>query len=326
MVVKSEARRWFLVSSGALVLISILIPWVAPEYITILITRSLVFSIAALSLNILVGYTGLGHIGYAAFFAIGGYTTAILAVRNHAPMIITLPAAIGLAAAASAVAGLLLLRATGLYFLIISLAIAMCIWGLIYRWVSLTGGDNGITGISRSNMGIPWDLSSTNHFYYFILLFFLICLVLIVLIIKSPFGKTLLGIKDSENRMRVLGFNVWFHKYLILIITGGLAGLAGNLYAYYNTFIAPNVADLGNCMDFILMVIIGGPGTILGPIIGSIVVVFLKELVSVYTSRWLIFLGVAYIITAIYAPEGILGLWHKYSRSKTMGNPSEILP
>jgi branched-chain amino acid transport system permease protein len=313
-------------SSGVLVLvlISVLIPWVAPEYITILLTRSLIFAIAALSLNILVGYTGLGHIGYAAFFGIGGYATAILAVRAHAPMIATLPVAIALAAVASAIAALLLLRASGLYFLIISLAIAMCIWGLIYRWVSMTGGDNGITGISRSGMGIPWDLSSTNDFYYFTLLFFLICLGLIVLIIKSPYGKTLLGIRDSENRMRVLGFNVWFHKYLILIITGGLAGLAGNLYAYYNTFIAPNVADLGNCMDFVLMVIIGGPGTILGPIIGAVVVVFLKELVSVYTSRWLIFLGVAYILTAVYAPDGLVGLWHRYQTRKNIVKRSEI--
>jgi len=318
MAVRSEGQNWLRTGTTVLVLalLSILIPQVAPEYITILLTRSLIFSIAALSLNILVGYTGLGHIGYAAFFAIGGYATAILAVKVHAPMIVTLPVAIALAAAAAAIAALLLLRASGLYFLIISLAIAMCIWGLIYRWVSLTGGDNGITGIPRAGMGIPWDVSSTKDFYYFILIFFLTCLCLIVLTMKSPYGKTLLGIRDSEPRMRVLGFNVWFHKYLILVITGGLAGLAGNLYAYYNTFIAPNVADLGNCMDFVLMVIIGGPGTILGPIIGSIVVVFLKELVSVYTSRWLIFLGVAYILTAVYAPEGIVGLWYSYRRGK----------
>jgi branched-chain amino acid transport system permease protein len=222
-----------------------------------------------------------------------------------------------LAVVASAVAALLLLRATGNFFLIISLAIAMCIWGLIYRWVSITGGDNGIRGIPRPDLGISWDLANTNHFYYFILLFFTICLVLMILIIKSPYGKTLMGIRDDENRMRVLGYNVWLHKYLALIIASAFAGLAGNLYAYYNTFIAPNMADLGSCMDFVLMVIIGGPGTLPGALIGSLIIVFLKELVSVYTARWVIFLGIAYILTGLYAPEGITGLWHSYSRRKS---------
>ena len=193
----------------------------------------------------------------------------------------------------------------------------MCIWGLIYRWVSMTGGDNGIRGIPRPDLGVSWDLASTNHFYYFILLFFAICLVLMILVIKSPYGKTLMGIRDDENRMRVLGYNVWLHKYLALIIASAFAGLAGNLYAYYNTFIAPSMADLGSCMDFVLMVIIGGPGTLPGALIGSLIIVFLKELVSVYTARWVIFLGIAYILTGLYAPEGITGLWHSYSQRKS---------
>jgi len=302
----------FLIGVGLILFVALIIPWIIPEYLTILITRALVLSIAALSLNILIGYTGLGHIGHAAFFAIGGYTTAILAVRLHAPFSVTLSCSIFLAMITAAFVAPLLLRAAGLFFLIISLAIAMCIWGLIYRWVSMTGGDNGITGIPRPRMNFLWgDLTSTNHFYYFVLGFFAICLILMVFIIRSPYGKTLMGIRDSESRMNVLGYNVWLHKYLILVISSGFAGLAGNLYAYYNTFIAPNVADLGNCMDLVLMVIIGGPGTILGPVIGSLIIVFLKELVSVYTTRWLIFLGIAYILTALYAPEGIMGLWHR---------------
>ena len=313
--------KWFWIAAAAVVAVAVFLPAMASEYITILATRALIFSIAAFSLNILIGYTGLGHIGHAAFFAIGGYTTAILATRAHAPFSLTLPAAIVLTTAASAVAALLLLRATGLFFLIISLAIAMCIWGLIYRWVSMTGGDNGIREIPRPDIGLPWDLANTNDFYYFILLFFAICLALMVLIIKSPYGKTLMGIRDDENRMRVLGYNVWLHKYLAMIIASAFAGLAGNLYAYYNTFIAPSIADLGTCMDFVLMVIIGGPGTLPGALIGALIIVFLKELVSVYTARWVIFLGMAYIITGLYAPEGITGLWHRYSQKKS-GSPT----
>jgi branched-chain amino acid transport system permease protein len=316
MPAKAKNGKWFWLSWVAVIAIALLLPAVASEYITILVTRALIFAIVAFSLNILIGYTGLGHIGHAAFFAIGGYTTAILATRLHAPFSLTLPAAIGLAMVASALAAFLLLRAAGLFFLIISLAIAMCIWGLIYRWVSITGGDNGIRGIPRPDLGIPWDLAGTNGFYYFILLVFAICLVLMVLIIQSPYGKTLMGIRDDENRMRVLGYNVWLHKYLAIILASAFAGLAGNLYAYYNMFIAPNIADLGSCMDFVLMVIIGGPGTLPGALIGSIIIVFLKEFVSVYTDRWVIFLGIAYIVTGLYAPEGITGLWRSYFQKK----------
>jgi len=314
---KMGKGKWFWAPWAVVLAIALLLPTVASEYITILATRALVFAIVAFSLNILIGYTGLGHIGHGAFFAIGGYTTAILATRLHVPFAVALPASIVLTMVASGVAALLLLRATGLFFLIISLAIAMCIWGLIYRWVSITGGDNGIRGIPRPDLGIPWDLAGTNDFYYFILLFFVICLILMVLIIQSPYGKTLMGMRDDENRMRVLGYNVWLHKYLAIIIASAFAGLAGSLYAYSNAFIAPNIADLGTCMDFVLMVIIGGPGTLPGALIGSIIIVFLKELVSVYTARWVIFLGIAYIITGLYAPEGITGLWRSYSQKKS---------
>ncbi len=301
----------------AVLALALLLPLIVSEYVTILATRALVFAIVAFSLNILIGYTGLGHIGHGAFFAVGGYTTAILATRLHAPFAVTLPAAILITVAVAAVAAPLMLRATGLFFLIISLAIAMCVWGLIYRWVSITGGDNGIRGIPRPDLGIPWDLAGTNDFYYFILFSLALCLILMVLVIQSPYGKTLTGIRDEENRMRVLGYNVWLHKYLAILIASAFAGVAGNLYAYSNTFIAPTIADLGSCMDFVLMVIIGGPGTLPGALIGSIIIVFLKELVSVYTARWIMFLGVAYIVTGLYAPEGITGLWRNYARKRS---------
>ncbi len=295
-----------------------IIPLVSSEYITILLTRALILAIVAVSLNILIGNTGLGHIGHAAFFAVGAYTAAILEVRYHWNFLTILLFSGVMPALFAAAAGLLLLRAAGLVFLMISLAIAMCIWGLIYRWVSLTGGDNGITGIPRPHLGIPLDLAGTTNFYYFVMFFFILALILMVMLIRSPFGKTLLGIRDSESRMKVLGYDVWLHKYLVLIITSAFAGIAGNLYVYFNTFIGPNVADLGSCMDFVLMMVIGGIGTIVGPILGSVIIVLLKELVSVYTERWLLFLGIAYVITATYAPEGIVGLWRDFIRRWTM--------
>jgi branched-chain amino acid transport system permease protein len=232
--------------------------------------------------------------------------------KLHVGFGVSLLSSMGMAAGASALVGLLTLRAAGIYFLLITLAIAMCIWGLLYRWVSLTGGDNGIMDIPRPNLGLGLDLLDTVTFYYFILFFFVACLILIFLLVRSPFGRTLVGIRDSESRMKVLGFNVWLHKYLALIIAGAFAGLAGNLYAYYNRFVGPNDSDLMQCMEFVLMVSIGGQGTLIGPNIGAFIITFLKNMVSVYTKRYLMILAFVYILTAKYAPEGVIGLLKRF--------------
>ncbi len=289
------------------------LPPVLPTYVVILLTQSLIYAIAAMSLDILIGYTGLGSLGHIAFFALGAYTAAILVTKYHVAFFATLVSSIGVAAVTSAVLGVLALRATGIYFLMITLAIAMCVWGLAYRWVSLTGGDNGITGIPRPDLGLSWSMGDPVNFYYFIFLFFLVCFILLGVFIRSPFGRTLVGIRDSESRMRVLGYNVWLHKYLAFIIGGAFAGLAGNLYAYYNSFVSPNDANLAHCMELVLMVILGGPGTLVGANIGALLFVFLKNMVSVYTKRWLMVMAVVYVLTALYMPNGIMD-WLKNLR------------
>lgn len=314
MTRKMGKRTKYLFIVGLLIIVLLLVPQFLPEYMTMVFTRVLILSIVAMSLDLLIGYTGIAAIGHAAFFAIGGYTTALMATRLNASFGVTFASSILLSSAASAVAALLMLRATGIFLLIISLAISMCVWGLLFRWVSLTGGESGITGLTRPEISLLWNISRTDGFYYFILIFFLICFVLMFLIVHSPFGKSLAGIRDSESRMSVLGFNVWLHKYLAVVIAGAFAGLAGNLYVLFNTFISPDYSNLGMAFDFVLMVIVGGPGTLLGPILGSFIVVTLKEVLSVYVSRWLMSLGIIYILTALYARKGILGLLQDYSR------------
>jgi branched-chain amino acid transport system permease protein len=192
----------------------------------------------------------------------------------------------------------------------------MIIWGGAYRWTDLTGGENGIIAIPRPDLGLAWNLKDTADFYYFVFIFFSVILAAFFFLIKSPFGKTLVGIRDAANRMRVLGYNVWLHQYLALIIGGAIAGIGGNLYAYYNGFVGPTSCHISTAMEFILMVIIGGPGTLVGACIGAFIIVFLREIVSIYTTRWLMVLGVAYILTALYAPKGILGLWGSYFRKE----------
>jgi branched-chain amino acid transport system permease protein len=291
-----------------IVFILVILPPIIPSYVVMLMTQSLVYSIVAMSLDLLIGYSALRSLGHGAFFAIGAYTTGILVIRLHVGFFTSLLASIGMGAGSSALVALLTLRAAGIYFLLITLAIAMCVWGLIYRWVSLTGGDNGIMDIPRPDIGIGLNFLDPMYFYYFVLLFFAICLILIYLLVRSPFGRTLVGIRDSESRMKVLGYNVWLHKYMVLIIAGAFAGVGGNLYAYYNRFVGPNDGDLVQCMEFVLMVSIGGQGTLIGPNIGAFVITLLKNMVSVYTKRWLMILAFIYILSAKYAPEGFMGL------------------
>jgi branched-chain amino acid transport system permease protein len=206
---------------------------------------------------------------------------------------------------AAALFGLFALRARGVYFLMITLALAMLIWGLAYRWVSLTAGDNGISGISRPQIG-PWSLREITSYYYFVFAIFLICLFIIYRIVRSPFGRSLVGIKESETRMRTLGYNVWLHQYICFVMAGFFGGVSGVLFIFYNGFISPPSLEVTPNMEVLLMVALGGPGTVIGPFIGAMVIVFLKNFVSVYTERWLIFLGSIYIFTILYAPKGLL--------------------
>ena len=299
---------------GTLLAAALAGPLFLSPFWVMLLTQTLIYAIAAMALDMLLGYTDLPSLGQAGFLAVGAYTVAILSTKYHMGFVSSLFAAIGLSTATSAVLGLLALRAVGVYFLMITLAIAMIIWGLIFRWASMTGGDNGISGIIRPDFG--FDLQNTFNFYYFILGFFIVSLFLMLLLIHSPFGKTLVGIKNSESRMRVLGYNTWLHKYLIFVIAGMFSGLAGGLYSYYNGFVSPSLSGLAHSMALVLMVIIGGPGTMVGAVIGTLIIVLLENLVSIYTERWVMVLSAVYVITALFAPDGIMGLFRRLTRFK----------
>jgi branched-chain amino acid transport system permease protein len=152
----------------------------------------------------------------------------------------------------------------------------------------------------------PWSLREITSYYYFVFFVFLICLFIIHRIVHSPFGRSLVGIKESESRMRTLGYNVWLHQYICFVIAGMFSGVAGVLFIFYNGFISPPSLEVTPNMEILLMVALGGPGTTTGPFIGAMVIVFLKNFVSIYTERWLIILGTIYILTILYAPRGLL--------------------
>jgi branched-chain amino acid transport system permease protein len=275
------------------------------SYFVELLVQSMIYGILALSLNLLLGYMGFPSLGHGAYLGIAAYTTAICIIKFHMGALPASTLAILLTTFAAALFGLFALRARGVYFLMITLALAMVIWGLAYRWVSLTAGDNGISGISRPQIG-PWSLREITSYYYFVFAIFLICLFIIYRIVRSPFGRSLVGIKESETRMRTLGYNVWLHQYICFVMAGFFGGVSGVLFIFYNGFISPPSLEVTPNMEVLLMVALGGPGTVIGPFIGAMVIVFLKNFVSVYTERWLIFLGSIYIFTILYAPKGLL--------------------
>ncbi|HUF90956.1 MAG TPA: branched-chain amino acid ABC transporter permease [Candidatus Limnocylindria bacterium] len=288
-----------------------------PPFLLTLLTQTLIYAIVAMSLDLILGYTGLASLGHAAYLGLGAYSVGILSTQYGAGFWTTLAAGIVLAAVVAAIFGLVALRATGVYFLMITLALGMVVWGLANRWVSLTKGDNGIANVLRPDLGLPWAFTKALPFYYLVLIGFALALLVLRVIVRSPFGHTLVGIRESESRMRTLGYNVWLHKYVAFVISGGVAGFAGVLWAHYNGFVSPSDLDLSVSIEILLMVALGGRGTLFGASVGAAVIVLLKNLVSVYTHRWLLLLGIVYIFTIRYAPEGIVGAlkqWGRWSR------------
>jgi branched-chain amino acid transport system permease protein len=299
-------RRRVLLTAAGLVVLAGMAP-LLPSYPLTLLTQALISAIFAMSLDVLLGYTGLPSLGHAAYFGVAAYAVAILAVDAQAGFVACLLAALVAAGFAAAVFGLLAIRATGTYFLMITLALGMVVWGLAFRWVSMTKGDNGISGVPRPELALPWDLAAPLPFFYFALAATALAWLGLGLLVRSPFGLSLKGIRESESRMRSLGYNVWLHKYLAFVISGIFAGFAGVLWAYYNGFVSPVDVQLVTSVEALLMVALGGPGTLVGPAVGAALIVFLKNFVSVYTKRWLLILGAVYIGVILFAPRGIVG-------------------
>ena len=282
-----------------------------PSYPLTLLTQAAIVAVFAMSLDVLLGYTGLPSLGHAAYFGIAAYAVGILSTERRMGFVGCLLAGLLLATAAAALFGFLAIRATGTYFLMITLALGMVVWGLAFRWVSLTKGDNGITGVPRPDLGPLGDVSPPLPFFYLALAALGVAWALLGVLVRSPFGLGLKGIRESETRMQALGYNVWLHKYLAFVISGLFAGFAGVLWAYYNGFVSPVDVQLVTSVEALLMVALGGPGTLAGSVLGAASIVFLKNVVSVYTKRWLLILGAVYIGIILFAPRGVLGAFRR---------------
>lgn len=288
----------------ALVLLVTLPVWVGNTYYINVASQILLWAILALALNILVGWAGLTSLGHAGLFAMAGYVAAMLLGRGYGHFTADVVAII-VTLATAAVFAVLALRATGIGFLMITLAIGQILWGIAYRWVSLTNGDNGIN-VSTRPAPFGLALTSAPAFYLATLAVFLIAVASMAMFARSPFGAALRGTRDQARRMTALGYNVWLIRFLAILVSGFWSGIAGLLFIYYNQFIGPQVVALTTSAEALLMVISGGSGTLLGPVVGAAIVVIMKNVVSAYIERWNLVLGVVFILIISFMPEGLV--------------------
>ena len=286
----------------------VVMPFALTSYQLGLLTKMLIFALFAMSLNLILGYAGLPSLGHAAYFGVGSYTVGLLAVKVLDNFWIDFGAGLLAATIVAALFGLLALRAQGSYLLMITLALAQVVWGIAFGWRELTGGDDGLPGVPRPAAGLPISLADNISFYYFTLVMTLLGTWLLWIVLRSPFGSALIGIRESERRMQVLGYNTWLYKYVAFVISGILAGLSGNLFVYYNGFVSPAYLSVIFSASALIMVILGGAGTLLGPALGAALIVYLENAISAQTERWLTVLGLIYVAVTLFAPGGLIGL------------------
>jgi branched-chain amino acid transport system permease protein len=265
-----------------LVLLAVLalLPLLAGEFYINLASQVLIFAVFAASINLLLGYGGLPTLGHASYLGAG---TTLMA----------------------ALFGLIALRATGLGFLMLTLAMSQVLWGTAYRWVALTDGDNGLRGLTRpAPFGVSLD--DAGAFYWFTLAIAALAVWLMARFVRSPFGAALQGTRDQPRRMAALGHDVWLVRWITFVYAGFWGAVSGLLFVYYHKYIHPISLSLTNSAEGLLAVIAGGSGTLGGPLVGAAIVMLLKNWVSAYVERWNMLLGFVFVLIVVFMPEGVV--------------------
>jgi branched-chain amino acid transport system permease protein len=270
-----------------------------------LATQMLIFAIFAIGFDILFGYTGMLSFGHAAFFGLGAYGTGLSLIHLTASTPLALLLGMGLAVAVAVPIGYLSIQRHGIYFAMVTLAFAQLIYFIAFQWRSLTGGDDGLQGVPRPPLG-PLDLDSSTVFYYMVLVIFLLALVAGLRIISSPFGKTLQALRENSDRAMSVGYDPRQYKLISFLISAAFAGLAGGLYAMLQNFVPLFSLGLDLSGDIVLMTLVGGMGTIYGPIIGAMSIVYIKDLLSSQTHIWPLIMGALYVASVMTFRRGVV--------------------
>jgi branched-chain amino acid transport system permease protein len=279
---------------------------------TELASRVLVLGLAAMSLNFLLGFTGVLSFGHAAYFGLGAYGAAmtIKYIYPSTPLGILVGVATGTLAAM--VIGALIVKLRGVYFAMVTIAFGQVFYFIAFRWNSVTGGDDGVSGWKRQALDLGFTqiniLGNDKAFYYFVLVCFAVAVTLMWLLLRSPFGRTLLAIRENERRARFLGIPVERHIWLSFVISCCFASLAGTMYALLNNFTDPRALRWDQSGTFVIMAVLGGMRSFWGPLIGAAIFVVLQDYVSSHTENWMSFIGLFFVLVVLFFPRGVLGI------------------
>jgi len=293
-------------SSGpivALFIILLILPPIIPRFYTYIIALMFVTGLLAMSLNMVVGHGGMFQFHHAAFYGVGAYTFALILTKTSLPMWVGFVAGPMVAAFVGLLIGWFCVRLSRLYFGMLQISLGSLIWAIVFRWYSLTGGDDGIHGIP-----MPSILSSLTSSYYFILIVLTICLGGMYLIFKSPFGTTLQAIRDNPQRCEAVGVNVRRHQLAAIVIATFFAGIAGILFVVLERSVFPDLLFWVLSLEIFIMCLLGGWFTFLGPMLGAAITMALRTFVGIYTEYWTLILGIILILLIFFLPEGVMGL------------------
>lgn len=284
------------------IIVFLLFPLFLPRFYVYLVSLILLYGLLATSLNLVLGYGGIFQFHHAVFYGVGAYGTTLMLTKTGLPPMLAFIVGPLVSAAFGFVLGMICIRLSKLYFGMLQISLGSLVWAIVYRWYSFTGGDDGIHGIP-----IPEMLSSPKSAYYFTFIITLISLFIMWKIIRSPFGSVLQGIRDNPVRSEMIGINVRMHQLLSLVIAGFFAGVAGSLFVVVDNTVFPDMLFWTLSLEILIMCLLGGWFTFLGPMLGAAVIIALRTFVSTYTDYWALVLGIIMMLVIFFLPNGILG-------------------
>ncbi|HUW38855.1 MAG TPA: branched-chain amino acid ABC transporter permease [Rhodocyclaceae bacterium] len=282
-------------------------------------TRVLVLGLAAMALNFLLGFTGVLSFGHAAYFGLGAYGAG-MAIKYLAPSTpLSIVVGVILGTLAGAIVGALIVKLRGVYFAMVTIAFGQVFFFIAIRWNAVTGGDDGLTGWHRHALDLGFGkidiLGSDKAFYYLVLLLFAIAVGLMALLLRSPFGRTLLAIRENERRARFLGLPIEQHIWLSFVISCLFASLAGTMFALLSNFIDPRALHWSQSGNFVIMAVLGGMRSFWGPLVGAAIFVVLQDFVSSHTENWMSVIGLFFVLVVMFFPRGVLGMLRRKAKS-----------
>lgn len=277
-----------------------------------LASEILIYALGAVSFNILLGFTGMLSFGQGALFGTGAYMAGLLLIHLGLHPLLALLCSCLMGALTALIIGLFSIRQVGIYFVMLTLAFNQLVFFIVYQWKNLTGGDDGLLGVPRPDLslfpGVAIPIQTNLQFFVFVWIIFILAIIAIRRVLNSPFGRILMAVKENPERATAVGYNIRHYKLAAFVISGFFTGLAGGLYALFMKMVPITAVELFTSTDFIVMSLLGGLGSLYGPIIGAVIVKIASEFLSEIWARWTLILGLAFILCVLFMRGGVWGL------------------